>query len=59
LSVADRTWLVDKCAAWSAKLDGHLAAVKSGQDLIKVRGEVDETINHLIAALRARADGLA
>jgi hypothetical protein len=59
LSVADRTWLVDKCAAWSAKLDGHLVALKSGQDLIKVRDEVDETINHLVATLRERADGLA
>jgi len=59
LSAADRTWLVDKCRAWAAKLDAHLAAIQSGQDALKVRGEADDTINRLIAALRERARGMA
>ncbi len=55
LSAEDRIWLVEKCRAWAAKLDAHLAAVEAGQDSLKVRGEADETINKLIAALRERA----
>ena len=42
LSAADRTWLVDKCRTWAARLDDHLAAVESGRDPLVVRGEVDE-----------------
>jgi hypothetical protein len=57
LSADDRTWLVDKCRAWAAKLDAHLAAIQSGKDALKVRGEADETINRLIAALRERGRG--
>lgn len=59
LSAGDRTWLVEKCRAWAAKLDTHLAAVEAGQDPLKVRAEADETINKLIAALRDRAKNLA
>jgi hypothetical protein len=59
LPADDRAWLVDKCRAWAAKLDAHLAAIQSGQDALKVRGEADETINRLIAALRERARGTA
>jgi hypothetical protein len=51
----DRVWLVEKCRAWATKLDTHLVAVEAGQDPLKVRGEADETINRLIAALRERA----
>jgi hypothetical protein len=59
LSAEDRTWLVDKCRAWATKLDAHLAAIEAGQDVLKVRGEADETVNKLIAALRERAGKLA
>ncbi|MFI5459247.1 MAG: hypothetical protein ACHRXM_27800 [Isosphaerales bacterium] len=59
LPADDRTWLVEKCRAWMGKLDAHLAALESGQDALKVRGEADETINTLIAALRERARGIA
>jgi len=59
LSAEDRTWLVEKCRTWAAKLDSHLAAVEAGQDPMKVRAEADETINKLITALRERAKNLA
>jgi hypothetical protein len=59
LPAEDRSWLVEKCRAWAAKLDAHLAAVEAGQDVLKVRGEADETINRLIDALRQRAAGSA
>lgn len=55
LSVDDRTWLVEKCRAWAAKLDAHLAAVKAGRDPLQVRAETDETVDTLIRALRDRA----
>jgi hypothetical protein len=51
----DRVWLVEKCRAWAAKLDAHLATVEAGQDVLKVRGEVDATINRLIDTLHERA----
>jgi hypothetical protein len=51
----DRVWLVEKCRTWAAKLDAHLAAVESGQDVLKVRAEADETIERLATALRERA----
>ena len=59
LPAGDRAWLVEKCGAWAAKLGAHLAALESGQDVAKVRGEADETINKLITALRQRARGEA
>jgi hypothetical protein len=59
LPAADRTWLVDKCRAWATKLGTHLAELESGQAVIKVRDEADETINKLITALRERARGVA
>jgi hypothetical protein len=59
LAANDRTWLVDKCRAWAAKLDAHLAALEGGQDPIKVREAADETIDKLIVALRERAKNLA
>jgi hypothetical protein len=55
LPAEDRAWLVEKCRAWAAKLDTHLAAVEAGQDPLEVRAEVDDTINRLIAALREKA----
>jgi hypothetical protein len=58
LAAGDRTWLIEKCRAWAAKLDAHLAALDSGQDASKIRGEADETINKLIVALRERARAL-
>jgi hypothetical protein len=55
LSPEDRQWLVEKCRAWAAKLDTHLADAEAGRDVIDVRTEADETINKLITAMRARA----
>jgi hypothetical protein len=54
LSADDRQWLVEKCRAWAARLDAHLAAVETGDDPIKVRAEVDETVRKLIEAVRER-----
>jgi hypothetical protein len=55
LSPEDRAWLVERCHGWAAKLDAHLAAVESGQDVLRVRDEVDAMINRLIRTLRERA----
>jgi hypothetical protein len=59
LSVEDRHWLVDRCRAWAAKLDVHLAGVEAGRDPLQVRSEADETIGQLIAALRQRARAIS
>lgn len=59
LSAEDRTWLVEKCRGWAAKLDAHLAAVEAGRDPSQVRIEADETVNTLIRALRDRARAVA
>jgi hypothetical protein len=55
LSAADREWLVERCRLWAAKLDKLREEVEAGRDAMQVRGEADETINMLIAALRTRA----
>jgi hypothetical protein len=44
LPAGDRAWLVDKCRAWAAKLGTLSAALESGEEVDKVRGEADETI---------------
>ena len=59
LSARDRAWLVEKCRAWAAKLDAHLAALEGGASAAKVRDDADATINKLIEALRDRAKSLA
>jgi len=59
LAAQDRAWLVEKCRAWAAKLDAHLAALEGGASAAQVRDEADATINKLIAALRERAQALA
>ncbi|MFT5327263.1 MAG: hypothetical protein ACI8P0_005152 [Planctomycetaceae bacterium] len=51
----DRKWLVDKCKAWSGKLDDHLTALSAGDPVAKVSRAADETINKLILAMRTRA----
>ena len=58
LAAQDRAWLVDKCRAWAAKLDAHLAALEGGASAAQVRDDADATINKLIAALRDRAKAL-
>jgi hypothetical protein len=55
LPAEDRKWLAEKCRAWAAKLDSHLAAVEAGEDPRKVRAGVDETVRNLVEALRQRA----
>ena len=55
LSAEDRTWLINRCRAWAAKLDKHLADLEAGEDPPKVRDEADATIRKLIQSLRERA----
>ena len=45
LPADDRVWLVGKCRAGEDKLGTLSAAVESGEEVDKVRGEADETIN--------------
>ncbi len=59
LSAQDRTWLVEKCRAWAAKLDAHLVSLEGGTAAPKVRDEADATVDKLIKALRERASALA
>ncbi len=59
LSAKDRQWLVSKCQEWAAKLDAHLAAVRAGDDPLKVRDATDGTVRKLINALRDRAKATA
>jgi hypothetical protein len=54
LPAEDRTWLVERCQAWAARLDAHLAAVEAGESWRIVRNRADETIIKLITALRLR-----
>lgn len=55
LSHEDRQWLVEKCKAWSGKLDDHLTALSAGESVAIVSQSADETINKLILAMRTRA----
>jgi hypothetical protein len=56
LEKKDRDWLCDRCRAWAAKLDKHLADLEAGtKGPLAVRDEADETVNALIKALRTRA----
>ena len=59
LTAQDRAWLVEKCRAWAAQLDAHLAALEGGASAATVRDDADATINKLIEALRDRAKALA
>lgn len=59
LQDGDRQWLVEKCRAWAAKLDKHLADVEAGTDPIRVRAEADATARRLVEALRERARSAA
>jgi hypothetical protein len=52
----DRRWLARRCRQWAVRLDKHLESLESGQDPVAVRGEVDETVNMIIEALRSRAE---
>jgi hypothetical protein len=55
----DQEWLRDRCRAWAKKFDEELAEVEAGKGPLAVRGEVDETVNKLVAALRNRAQQAA
>jgi hypothetical protein len=62
LSPEDKAWLIERCRAWSSKLDEHIAKSKAappGGDVDAVRAEADATINKLIDALRKRAEQVA
>ncbi|MDA1016074.1 MAG: hypothetical protein O3A00_16665 [Planctomycetota bacterium] len=55
LNPEDKAWLIERCTAWSGKLDEHVAALESGADVMKTREAVDETINKLMKAIRNRS----
>lgn len=58
LAEPDRAWLRERCRAWAAKLDTHLAALESGAAPATVLPQADDTITRLIQALRTRAEEL-
>ena len=51
----DGDWLREKCRLWAGKIDGHLADLEAGQDVLEVRAAMDETVRKLIDALTNRA----
>jgi len=55
LSPEDRAWLVERCRAWTTKLDAELEALQNGRDPLQVRDQVDMTIRKLIDTLRTKA----
>lgn len=55
LPADDAAWLREKCLAWAEKIDGHLLALEKGEAPLTVREAMDETVEKLTAALRARA----
>lgn len=59
LAPEDRAWLVERCQAWSSKLETHITALESGADVEEVRADADATINKLIEALKQRAAQVA
>jgi hypothetical protein len=59
LSAEDRTWLVEKCRDWAAKLDADLAALEGGEDPQRVRDQADTTANNLVRALHERANTIS
>ncbi|MCC7421802.1 MAG: anti-sigma factor [Planctomycetaceae bacterium] len=52
----DKAWLIERCQAWAKKLDGHVADVEAGKDILQVRQEADETVNKLKKALLERSE---
>jgi hypothetical protein len=53
LSLAERSWLLEKCRAWGTKMDQHLAELAGGtKDWQVVRHEADETVDKLTRALK-------
>jgi len=55
LTEEDRTWLLTKCRLWAGKIDEHLAALESGQDVLVVRTAMDTTVQKLVDALKKHA----
>ncbi len=55
LKAEDRKWLVERCRAWAARFDRHLADLEAGKDALEVRREMDQTVERLVQALRERA----
>ena len=54
LPPADKTWLLERCQAWSKKLDEHLADLKAGADFREVKSAADATIKSLVEKLQER-----
>ncbi|HBI47013.1 MAG TPA: hypothetical protein DDY78_29790 [Planctomycetales bacterium] len=54
LSEEDDKWLSEKCRQWAGNIDQELAEVEAGQ-VEKGRGDADETVHRLAAALRKKA----
>lgn len=58
LADTDRKWLVERCRAWSTKLDEHIAALDQGESFEDVQRDADETVMRLINAIEERAESL-
>jgi hypothetical protein len=55
LSSEDRHWLVRTCMEWAGQLDRRLGELESGDDPLKVRARVDDTVREISQKLRTRA----
>ena len=53
-----RTLLKQLCRQWAAKLDVHLAELEGTGDVVKIRGEADQTIRGLVQRLQDEAAGV-
>lgn len=58
LKAEDRDWLIERCKAWSGKLDEHIAALEGGADMMEIRSAADETIHKLTNAIRTRGEAI-
>jgi hypothetical protein len=59
LAEADRKWLIERCGAWAAKIDGHLADLQSGKSFDTVKAEAQKTIDTLVEKLNERSQSAA
>jgi hypothetical protein len=55
----ERTWLVEKCRGWAARLDHDREALEAGQDARQVLARTDETVRQVIDTLRTQARELS
>lgn len=58
LAQADKSWLVRRCKGWAGQIDRSLTDLEAGKDMAEVRKDMDDTVNRITEALRARAADL-